>query len=137
MSLASLSVPVANAVSPLFWPAAVPSDPTKPTATTRLGFEILTRYIPTETVTLYVAAMAAREQIATAFGLGVLDAVTLIYATFAALTGYLVWALSVPGHPVADQLAGLPALGALVVSTFLSLLDPLFAPTVKSQERPK
>ena len=134
-------------------PAAPPSKPA--------GFDVLTRYIPTETITLYVAAMAAREQIAQVAGLTPGNAVTLVYNVFALLTplilvllmlvahrqagggdrfkprawplfaalaGFLVWALSVPGHPVADQLAGLPALGALLVSTFLSLLDPLFAP---------
>lgn len=132
-----------------------------PRANENAGFDLLTRYIPTETITLYVAAMATREQIAQALGLEPTAAVTAIYLSFAlltpamllvlmmtahrqsgaatrfrarpwplvaAFTGFIVWALSVPGHPVADQLAGLPALGALVVSTFLSVLDPLFSP---------
>lgn len=123
------------------------------------GFEMLTRYIPTETITLYVGAMAARDDIAHAFGLGS-SAVSTIYWVFAALTpiilallllgrarlgeprtaklhwwpltaatiAFMVWALSVPGHPVADAWKMLPAFGALLVSTFLSLLEPIFGP---------
>jgi hypothetical protein len=166
MSLATLAIvqPATTSPSPVAAPGGA-NDAAKPAAPVHSGFEILTRYIPTETVTLYVAAMAGREQIALAFGIDQKSAITVIYTTFALLTpvvlivlmlvahrqsgtaepfklrlwplfaalvGYLVWALSVPGHPVADQLAGLPALGALVVSTFLSLLDPLFAPKPKS-----
>ncbi len=123
------------------------------------GFEMLTRYIPTETITLYVGAMAAREDIARAFDLGT-SAVNTIYWVFAALTpsilallllgrtqpgeaqtaklhwwpltaatiAFMVWALSVPGHPVADAWKMLPAFGALLVSTFLSLLEPILGP---------
>lgn len=166
MSLATLAFAPRIAARPP--DAQMPMDPNAPApapaarpAPDNGDFDLLTRYIPTETITLYVAAMAAREQIARWLGLEVPLTVSLIYGTFALLTpvillvlmltahrqsgiagrfrprqwplvaalaGFLVWALSAPGHPAADQLAGLPALGALVVSTFLSLLDPLFAP---------
>jgi hypothetical protein len=120
------------------------------------AFETLTRYIPTETITLYLGAMAALKEF-TAAGISVWG----IYAFFAALTpilllvltlsharqsgeqgyamlhwwpplastiAFLVWAMSVPGHPVANQWSALPALGALFVSTFLTALDPIFGP---------
>ncbi|MGQ3139713.1 MAG: hypothetical protein ACT6Q5_14260 [Sphingopyxis solisilvae] len=166
MSLATLAFAPRIAARPPY--AQMPVDPTapapeppaKPTPDNG-NFDLLTRHIPTETITLYLAAMAAREQIARWLGLDEPQTVSLIYGTFAVLTpaillvlmlaahrqsgvssrfrsrawplvaalaGFLVRTLSVPGHPAADQLAGLPALGALVVPTFLSHLDPLFAP---------
>ncbi len=118
------------------------------------AFETLTRYIPTETITLYLGAMAALKEFTTA---GI--SVWAIYAFFAILTpillivltlgharqsgeqgyamlhwwpplastiAFLVWAMSVPGHPIANQWSALPALGALFVSTFLTALDPIF-----------
>lgn len=111
------------------------------------GFEMLTRYIPTETITLYVGAMAARDEIASATGLGVwgiywvfaLLTPTLLalllrrqeppkpvtwWPLFASCVAFLVWAMSVPGHPVADEWKALPAFAALLVSTLLSLLEP-------------
>jgi hypothetical protein len=123
------------------------------------GFEMLTRYIPTETITLYVGAMAAKADIAKLLGRA--DAVWPIYWTFAILTpvllfllmlsrhrtggstepfavhwwplfasflAFLVWAMSVPGHPIALELKALPAFAALFLSVMLSLLDPVLGP---------
>ncbi len=120
------------------------------------AFETLTRYIPTETITLYMGAMAAMAEF-TAVGISV----WAIYAFFALLTpalllvltlsrarqageagyamlhwwpptasmiAFLVWATSVPGHPVADRWSALPALAALFISTLLTALDPIFGP---------
>lgn len=148
------------------WPprpqAGVPHDTTVTTTgmgTQPTGFEMLTRYIPTETITLYVGAMAAKAELATLLHLQ--DASWAIYWFFAAVTpalllllllnkhrtsgsadpfkppwwpfvaaalAYLMWAMSVPGNPIADQLKALPAFGALFLSVILSLLDPVLGP---------
>ena len=122
----------------------------------------LTKFIPTESVTLYVAAIG----IAAAAGdenLPLLLQPTFLYWLCAALTpliflilllrsralnnqtlrpdkwpiwkiiaatlAFLVWALAVPGSPYLDFTGGptIAAIGALIVSTLLSLLDPIFS----------
>lgn len=130
-------------------PAPVPPGPPRPD-----GPQMLTRFIPTETITIYVGAMAARDQLASALHAGVWQiywagaALTPIlqyllmrrahrlaaptepfrpglFPFFASLVAFLMWALAVPGNPAADRFSALPALGALMVSTFLSLLEPV------------
>jgi hypothetical protein len=151
MSLASLARNFSGNEQPGALDAAPPQSPS--------GFEMLTRYIPTETITLYVGAMAAKDDLAKL--LGVENAIWPIYWTFAVLTpvlllllmlsrhktsgstesfkphwwpllaaflAFLVWAMSVPGHPAADAYKALPAFAALLLSVFLSLLDPIIGP---------
>lgn len=119
------------------------------------NYEGLTKYIPVETITLFVAAMAAEAALrATAPWL----TVWAIYAVCAVLTplivwvgavrehkaaarpdpmprpwwrmvaatvAFLVWSLSIP--PLLDDPGRLAAgVGALFVSTLLTLFDPLF-----------
>lgn len=126
-------------------------------STPRDSFDALTRYIPTETVTLFVAACAAfRLDAATGFtGLklwlwvaGVLlSPLVLVLVAFgrhrqsgttarftvhpwapvAAAIAFAIWSLSVPS--ILPGALGLPAaFGAVFVSTFLSLLEPVFGP---------
>jgi len=122
-------------------------------------FDLLTKYIPTETLTLYVAAIAALPAITVASGGtveaihvyaagAVLTPIILLLASFgklrasgspaafrphpwpyaAALIAFLVWALSVPGLLRGDDQQILAAFGAVLVSTSLALLEPIFAP---------
>lgn len=121
-------------------------------------FDMLTKYIPTETVTLYIAAMAIKDQLAglhlgitpisiyaagailtplilflIAYGKaraggGAFSAVTLVWPASAAVIAYLVWALAIPGlidNPAIMVVAGF---GAVLVSTFLALFEPVFGP---------
>jgi hypothetical protein len=126
------------------------------------GLDLLVKYIPTESVTLYIAATAAISSITTIFpsvtplrlyvGFVVLTPVifllTLVakrrsqklpafpatvgkwpwWKLIASTAAFAVWALAVP--PLVDTDAGkfVAALGALVVSTFLSLLGAAFEP---------
>lgn len=125
---------------------------------TSKALNVLTKYIPTEAVTLYVAAVSASSALESVFpNLGV----EIIYWSFAVLTpvifllvymnqrlskklrlmpklakwpwwrmiaatvAYLVWALAVPNNPYITTDAGaiLAGVGAVFVSSFLSLLD--------------
>ncbi|MEE4199305.1 hypothetical protein [Erythrobacter sp.] len=137
--------------------AAPAKEGQKPKSKTSQGFDALTRYIPTETITLYVGAVAAKDDLAGAFGLDVWDIYWIAAAAtpillalvtlakhraaghgepitwhwwpfVASLIGFLVWGTSVPGHPYADELNALPAFAALVASTLLALFDPIFLP---------
>jgi len=122
------------------------------------GMESLTRYIPVETITIYVAAMASLDQLAKLSSfitpwmiyciMAVLTPVILMllvyreqkiagdaidikkraWPIFASFLAFLVWGLSVPGHPVAADTSGLFALLAMVLSTFLALFDPIWNP---------
>lgn len=154
--------------------SAPPAPAPAPAPDENENFEALTKYIPTETITLFVAAVGAWDAIrrldtAAQSGPSLLSPDTIswmIYAVFAILTpllvwlsayssywrarkalpegtepaafvmpkfrmvaaliAFLVWALAVPGllsGPV-WQIVG--PLAALVVSTFLSLFEPIF-----------
>lgn len=139
----------------LGWNFVVSGRPAPLAASSRDNFEELTKYIPVETITLFVAAMATWSSLAAAFpgitkwhiyGLGaILTPVILWLSAFnafrrsgsteqfplpwwrmtAATVAFLVWSLSVP--PMLDDwqrpVAGL---GALLISTFLTLFDPIF-----------
>jgi hypothetical protein len=141
--------------------AAAPGEAVSAETSRADTLDNLTRFIPTESVTLYVAAIG----IATAAGMDNLPLVlqpTFLYWLCAVLTpvifvillvraralnkqallpdkwpiwkivaatiAFLVWALAVPGSPYLDFTGGpaVAAVGALFVSTFLSLLDPIF-----------
>jgi hypothetical protein len=120
----------------------------------------LTKYIPTESITLYVAALGVSA--ATAEPTSVIlqpvylywlcaaltpvifvlllirkratDGLPLrpdkwpIWKIFAATIAFLVWALAVPNSPYLNFSGGpvIAGFGALFVSLFLSLLDPIF-----------
>ncbi len=128
----------------------------------------LVKYIPTEVVTLYVAALSATPVVRSAipafdtrvtyWGFAVITPLLLllVYASkrsssglaplprvkewpwwkmFAATIAYLVWALAVPSSPYISGEAGvlIAGFGAIVISTFLSLLEPIFErPAAKS-----
>lgn len=132
-----------------------------PAAPPNNALSALVKYIPTESVTLYVAAVSATPALKMAWpGLtemgiywffGVLT--PLIFAlvfigklraeglwplrslsdwpwwkTFAATVAFFAWALAVPGKPdiERDTSGTVAALLALLVSTLLSLLEPVF-----------
>jgi amino acid transporter len=122
---------------------------------------VLFKYIPTESVTLYIAAVSAAPALKTQFpfitdmqmywffaaltpllsllifagkrrtsGLSLLPSVaqwpwwTVVAATIA----FLAWALAVPGNQLLEGEAGgaIAAFIALVTSTILSLVEPIF-----------
>ena len=119
----------------------------------------LVGYIPTEVITLYVAALSAEAALHSTFA--VIDAATilwffvgltpllllLIYLSKVAATGdklpgprewpwwkmvaattaFFVWALAVPGNPyLKDAAAAVAGFGAMLVSTLLSVMTPIF-----------
>ncbi|MET0245600.1 MAG: hypothetical protein ABW182_02535 [Sphingomonas sp.] len=116
-------------------------------------FDLLTKYIPTESITLFVAAMSAFPAISESFpsvdrydlywagavltpailllaGYGKLRATGMnarfrprIWPLIASVIAYLVWALSVPGMLDKDSDRILAGVGAMLVSTVLSLFD--------------
>lgn len=126
--------------------------------------DALSRYIPVEIVTLYIAALSALPALTETFA-SVSD--VRLYWFFAALTpvlfllvvagkrrrtglsalpalrhwpwwkllastiAFIVWALAVPTTPYLAGPAGkvVAAFGALLVSTFLTLLEPIFDPS--------
>jgi hypothetical protein len=115
----------------------------------------LVKYIPVETITLFVAAMAVMDSIQSSFSIvtkwhvygfcailtpvilwliavgehrknAVVDPLPLpLWRMFAATLGFLVWALSVPPM-LSDLQRPLAGLGALLISTLLTLGDPIF-----------
>lgn len=121
-------------------------------------FDALTRYIPTETITIFVAAAGAIGAIqdvwpgvsawALYIGCAVLtplifwavaygrhhqanDAKPFTFAVWepvAATIAFLVWALSVPPLLSTPSQHTLAAVGAVLVSALLSLLEPIFSP---------
>jgi len=141
--------------------AAAPSSgaPTVAAANRDDRFDLLTKYIPTETITLYVAAMSVRSEFMAFWPRlspsflywtgAVLTPLMLVliargkhrlaaspgvpfriplWPMAASLVAFLVWALSVPGL-IAESNSGarvLAGFGAVLISTILSLLDPLF-----------
>ncbi|HEX9324738.1 MAG TPA: hypothetical protein VF913_21865 [Xanthobacteraceae bacterium] len=126
------------------------------------ALDSLARYVPTEAITLYIAALSAISAIHATFPF---IAEKVLYWSFAALTpvlfvliyagkrindgqpalpasvsdwpwwktvasaiAFLVWALAVPGTPYFNGESGkiVAAFGAVLVSTFLTLLEPFF-----------
>jgi hypothetical protein len=119
------------------------------------ALEGLTKYIPIETITLFVAAMATMTALTAMFPAvtkwhvyGLCAAFTPLilwlsalntfrksgatgsfpwpwWRMVAATVAFLVWSLSVP--PMLEEAQRpIAGLGALLVSTFLTLFDPLF-----------
>jgi hypothetical protein len=121
----------------------------------------LVKYIPTEIITLYVAAASATPSLAIVlplmngktvyWGFAAITPIILmlLYASkrasdglsplpdarqwpwwkmTAATIAFLVWALAVPGNPYvhSDSGAIVAGLGAVIVSSLLSLLEPIF-----------
>lgn len=157
MSLATLAREMQASAIPRARGVAPPARPD--------GFAMLTRFIPTETVTLYVAALALEDTVAsyhvTAFhiyaGFAIATPILLAVVTkrtqivdpanskpihwfplLASLLAFLVWGLSVPGLIDSDK-AGLMALcgfGALVLSTLLSLVEPIAMQTGAADQDP-
>lgn len=119
-------------------------------------FDLLTKYIPAETITLFVAAMSALKPIAATFpgvdvrtlyiGGAVMTPLVLLIAIIgkqraagvrgrpnlwplvASLIAFLVWALCVPEVLHDDNQKIVASFGALLVSTLLAMADTLFAP---------
>lgn len=122
---------------------------------------VLFKYIPTESVTLYIAAVSASPALKTQFpfitdmqlywffavltpllsllifagkrrtsGLSLLPPVAQWpwWTTVAATIAFLAWALAVPGNQLLEGEAGgaIGAFVALVTSTILSLVEPIF-----------
>lgn len=130
----------------------------KPSAGTRDDqFDQLVKYIPTEVITLFVAAMAAAKPIHDTFGLdpwglywlgGLLTPVTLLLITYAKLRNadvvarfrphpwpvvasflaYLAWAVSVPGLLTDNSTKVLAAFGAVFISFILGLAERVVGP---------
>jgi hypothetical protein len=122
----------------------------------------LTKYIPTEVLTLYLPAvaivaaldeprvMAGKKIIYWAFAVGMTPLISLLvylrrramagmplwpswtqfplWNLMAAIVAFLAWALALPGNPYLEKPAMHVASGfaALLASTLLSLLEPLF-----------
>jgi hypothetical protein len=119
----------------------------------------LVGYIPTEVITLYVAALSARAAIYATlpfmdaaailwFFVGLTPLLLLLiylskvaatgdrlpgpsrwpwWKMFAASVAFFVWALAVPGNPyLADTGAAVAGVGAMLVSTLLTILTPIF-----------
>jgi len=136
------------------------SDPIKPGQASN-AFDALARYIPTEAVTLYVAAASAigalketfpRLTEAGVYWFFVIFTPILFFLIFlgkrreaklklfppikkwpwwkliASTVAFAVWALAIPVTPYLQGVAGgtVAAFGALLVSTFLTLLQPIF-----------
>lgn len=132
------------------------------------AFDALVRFIPTETVTLYVAALAAMPAFEATFSwidrtsaywtFAVLTPILVIliilgkrrtaglpvlpslwkwpwFKMFAATIAFLVWALAVPSSPYLTGEAGkvVAAFGAVLVSTILTLLEPVFSTKAPAQ----
>lgn len=141
----------AKAVSPA-GAAADAGAPSPPADTRKQAFESLTKYIPTETITLFVAAMAAAPALQQAlaflkpqllywafailtpilfvlFKLSQGETLTLdkgtVFDLVAATVGYLVWALSVPSNPYVgtDAAAVAAGFGAIFISTILGRIE--------------
>lgn len=145
-----------------------PQPPQKTKASSAL--DALTRFIPTEAVTLYIAAVAAMPALEDTFNVtkegvywfcAALTPILLFliifgkrrslkwsgdpkykelpvfpgwrkwpwFKFFAATVAFLVWALAVEGSPYFEGVYAkmVAAFGALVVSTFLTLLEPLLS----------
>jgi hypothetical protein len=125
--------------------------------------DALSRYIPTEIITLYLAALAAMPALVATFAFvtnvrlywffAILTPILLLlvlagkrrreglpvfpalrdwpwWKLIASTIAFLVWALAVPTTPYMDGPAGkvVAAFGALLVSTFLTLLEPILEP---------
>jgi hypothetical protein len=127
------------------------------------ALDSLVRYLPTEVITLYVAASAAMSALTATFpvvtgaglywSFGLLLTPTLFLLVFAgkrrssglpafpsslrrwpwwklgaSTVAFLVWALAIPTTPYMSGDAGkvVAAFAALLVSTFLTLLEPIF-----------
>lgn len=126
------------------------------------AIDALVRFIPTEAITLYVAAVAALSALADTYGW---ITETILYWIFVCLTpvlfllvymgkrktaglsvlpgltrwpwfklmastiAFMVWALAIPTSPYLDSDDGkvVAAFGAVFVSTFLTLLEPVLS----------
>lgn len=136
------------------------SDPIKPGQASNV-FDALARYIPTEAVTLYVAAASAMGALketfphlteAGVYWFFVIFTPILFFIIFlgkrseaklklfppikqwpwwkliASTVAFAVWALAIPTTPYFKGIAGgaVAAFGAVLISTFLTLLQPIF-----------
>ncbi len=139
--------------------AESPTEKTKASS----ALDSLARYIPTEVITLYVAASSAMPALAATFefatpetlywifGVGLTPLLALLifvgkrrgaglralpptvkkwpwWKLIASTVAFLVWALAVPTTPYLTGAAGkvVAAFGAVLVSTFLTLLEAIF-----------
>jgi hypothetical protein len=150
-----LSAPVPPATARAATEVAVQDNPVTTTV------NALVKYIPTEVVTLYVAAASSTQAVRSAvptfdgrftyWAFAVLTPIILllVYASKRASSGlvilppasqwpwwkmsaatiaFLVWGLAVPGNPyiTGDAGAVMAGFGAIIISTLLTLLEPIF-----------
>jgi hypothetical protein len=148
-SIMAAAIPQAGA-------ANAPPPPPLPESQIGSALDLLKKYIPTEVITLYIAAVSAfqvleNDQIAVSlyWVAALLTPVFLVlvlmgkraaagespfpkpwpvWRMVAATIAFLVWALAVPGNPYITTAAlhVLAGFGAIFISTILSLLDPIF-----------
>jgi len=125
------------------------------------AFDALVKYIPTEVITLYVAAVSILPALKQTFPVLTEACVYWFFVVFtpvlflvillgkrreakldlfpplrhwpwwklvASTIAFSVWSLAIPGNPYlhGDLSGGIAAFGALLVSTFLTLLQPIF-----------
>jgi hypothetical protein len=150
-----LSAPVPPATARAATEVAVQDNPVNNTV------NALVKYIPTEVVTLYVAAASSTQAVRSAvpsfdgritywaFAVMTPIILLLVYASKRASSGlitlppasqwpwwkmgaatvaFMVWGLAVPGNPyiTGDAGAVMAGFGAIIISTLLSLLEPIF-----------
>jgi hypothetical protein len=131
--------------------------PQQDSVTNALNF--LVKFIPTEVITLYIAALSAASALKVTVSFLTVEVLYWAFALFtpiflllvmvgkqpnnellksigrwpwwkmiASLIAFLIWALAVPNHPyITNEAYAIAAsLGALVISTILSAMSPIF-----------
>jgi len=154
----NLTGPQINTLKDGLEPVAI-AEPVQPGPASN-ALDALTRYIPTESVTLYVASASAMAALQETFGITAASVywffviftpilfliiftgkrkeakLTLFppinqwpwFKLVASTVAFAVWGLAIPTTPYLHGVAGgsIAAFGALLISTFLALLQPIF-----------
>jgi hypothetical protein len=88
------------------------------------GFEMLTRFIPAETITFYVGALGVTSSTNTSGS----DLGMTIYVTFALLTPAILWILAIVERSKAGDSNLMPPLWPMLASTLAFLVWAVSAP---------